>query len=71
MKWLYQNPIMLNLVVSLIAIVFTFGIPTAFIWVLDAIFAINPSTKGFIGSVSAIVVGYAMVVWAIESWRDC
>ena len=71
MKWLYQNPIVLNLVVSLTAITITLGIPTVFIWILDAIFAINPPTKGFIGSVSAIIVGYAMVIWAIESWRDC
>lgn len=71
MKWLYQNPIVLNLVVSLIAIVVTFGIPTAFVWVLDVVFAMNPQTRGFIGTISAVIVGYAMVAWAIESWRDC
>ena len=69
MKWLYANPIVLNLVISIIALLITFFTPLAIILIVKALFVVNTGTLGFIGALSFVIAGFVAFMWSADAWR--
>lgn len=69
MKWLYANPIVLNLVILIIALLIVFCVPLAVILIIKALFVADAETLGFIGSLSFFVSSITVFVWVAGSWR--
>ena len=69
MKWLYANPIVLNLIISIIALLILFVTPLAVVLIIKALFVVDSGTLGFIGSVAFLASFAASVMWVIDSWR--
>lgn len=69
MKWLYANPIVLNLVILIIALLIVFCVPLAVVLIIKALFMADDEILGFIGSLSFFVSSITVFVWVAESWR--
>lgn len=69
MKWLYANPIVLNLVILIIALLIVFCVPLAVVLIIKALFVADDEILGFIGSLSFFVSSITVFVWVAGSWR--
>lgn len=69
MKWLYANPIVLNLIISIIALLILFVTPLAVVLVIKALFVVDNETLGFIGAIASLASFSISAVWVIDSWR--
>lgn len=69
MKWLYANPIVLNLIISIIALLILFVTPLAVVLIVKALFVVDSGTLGFIGALTFFASLMASINWLIDSWR--
>lgn len=69
MKWLYANPIVLNLVISIIFLLISFGVPLVIVLVTKALFEVSGTDLGFIGSFAFIFSVVTGLVWSTSAWR--
>ena len=69
MKWLYANPIVLNLIISIIALLILLVTPLTVVLIVKALFVVDSGTLGFIGAVAFLASFFTSAVWAVDSWR--
>ena len=69
MKWLYANPIVLNLIISIIALLILFVAPLAVVLIIKALFVVDGGELGFIGGIAFLASFFTSAVWAVDSWR--
>ncbi len=69
MKWLYANPIVLNLAISIIALLIMFFTPLAIVLIIKALFVVDKATLGFIGAISFLIASFVAFMWSADSWR--
>lgn len=69
MKWLYANPIVLNLVILIIALLIVFCVPLAVVLIIKALFVADDEILGFIGFLSFFVSSITVFMWVAGSWR--
>lgn len=69
MKWLYANPIVLNLIISIIALLILFVTPLTVVLIVKALFDVDSGTLGFVGSIAFLASFFTSAVWGVYSWR--